>query len=253
MNEIVKYETSKGDVELSPDIVRKYICGNNSVTDQEVFMFMQLCKMQQLNPFLREAYLIKYGSGAANIVVGKEAYMKKAIRSQKYAGHEVECDGELPDMTATCRVHIHGYKVPISVTVDFKEYAQKSSIWNGKPKTMLKKVAVVQALREAFPEECGGMYSEDEMPVDQDKMPKTPVDINNDSTIIDVAAEVKVEKGASDKQLTMVRRLIAQKEFDMEKFLEHFGAIPDMTSEQASEAINGLTAKPNKRKEEQQC
>ncbi|HBF3006568.1 TPA: recombinase RecT, partial [Clostridioides difficile] len=51
--------------------VKNYlVSGNGNVTDQEVLMFIELCKAQKLNPFIKEAYLIKFGNSPANIVVG---------------------------------------------------------------------------------------------------------------------------------------------------------------------------------------
>ena len=55
-------KTPKGDLKLSPEIVKKYLVnGNGSITDSECAMFLALCKYQNLNPFLKEVYLIKYG------------------------------------------------------------------------------------------------------------------------------------------------------------------------------------------------
>ena len=79
---VVEYECGGQLVKLSPNIIRNYLVnGNGNVTDQEVAMFLNLCKFQKLNPFLREAYLIKYGSQPATIVTGKEAITKRAMRS----------------------------------------------------------------------------------------------------------------------------------------------------------------------------
>lgn len=41
-------------------------------------MFINLCKYAGLNPWLKEAYCIKYGNEPATMVVGKEAFMKRA-------------------------------------------------------------------------------------------------------------------------------------------------------------------------------
>ena len=69
----VKYESNGTEVTLSPAIIKKYLVnGQGNVTDQEVVMFLNLCKAQRLNPFLREAYLIKYGSKPATIVTGRK-------------------------------------------------------------------------------------------------------------------------------------------------------------------------------------
>lgn len=72
-NKTVEYECNGQMVKLSPNIIKQYlVSGNGRVTDQEVVMFLNLCKFQKLNPFLREAYLIKFGSQPATIVTGKE-------------------------------------------------------------------------------------------------------------------------------------------------------------------------------------
>lgn len=167
-NEIVKYQAGEVTVELSPETVRKYlVSGQGKVTDQEIMMFLKLCEYQKLNPFLREAYLIKYGSDAATIVTGKDTFLKRAYRHPKYRGHKtgVSDDGQ----TAWAEVYVAKYTVPIRCEVDYKEYVGRKKdgtinrIWASKPNTMLKKVALVQALREAFPETFGGMYSQEEI------------------------------------------------------------------------------------------
>lgn len=165
---IIKFEATGGEVVLTKDLVKKYLVSGdaNSVTDQELTMFMQLCRYQKLNPWLKEAYIIKYGSAPATLVTGKEAYMKRAKRNPKYQGHEavVSTDGQ----SATAKVYVEGYVVPIEVTVCLDEYIGKkkdgtvNSQWAGKPRTMLRKVALSQALREAFPEDLGGLFTEEE-------------------------------------------------------------------------------------------
>ena len=72
---LAEFKTETGQV-LTADTVKNYlVSGNGNVTDQEILMFMELCKVQKLNPFTREAYLIKFGSSPANIVVGKDVFV----------------------------------------------------------------------------------------------------------------------------------------------------------------------------------
>jgi len=67
--EMTVYKAGENMVELSPDIIRKYlVSGEGKITDQEMMMFIKLCEYQKLNPFLREVYLIKYGSSPATMV-----------------------------------------------------------------------------------------------------------------------------------------------------------------------------------------
>lgn len=46
--------------DLSVSTIKKYI--NDKATDEEAYVFLQLCKARGLNPFLKEAYLIKFAS-----------------------------------------------------------------------------------------------------------------------------------------------------------------------------------------------
>lgn len=187
----VKYESNGTEVTLSPAIIRKYLVnGQGNVTDQEVVMFINLCKAQRLNPFLKEAYLIKYGNQPATIVTGKEVFTKRARRNKDYAGQQAGIivqkeDGSIEQRIGTLRldgeeivggwakVYIKGYEVPTEITVSFDEYVgtkkdgEINSQWSKKPATMIRKVALVQALREAFPEDFQGLYSAEEMDVDE--------------------------------------------------------------------------------------
>lgn len=183
---VVEYECNGEKVKLSPAIVRNYLVnGNGNVTDQEIVMFLNLCRFQHLNPFLREAYLIKFGSSPATMVTGKEVFTKRAKRNKDYRGFEagiiVQDEGgeverrvgtfKLPGDTLVggwAKVYINDFTVPVEIAVSLDEYVGRkkdgeiNSQWQNKPATMIRKVALVQALREAFPEDFAGMYSQEE-------------------------------------------------------------------------------------------
>ena len=182
MTGIVKYEDSMGNaVELAPSTIRQYlVSGSGKVTDQEIMMYTKLCQAQKLNPWLRECYLIKYGDKSpATLVVGKEAYTKRAFRHADYDGYDAEESFDWGEREPTVKGAPHSARVRVyrkgltrpaaDVTVYFDEYVGRkfdgsiTSMWKGKPATMLRKVALVQALREAFPEEYAGLYEETEL------------------------------------------------------------------------------------------
>jgi phage recombination protein Bet len=201
-NEMV-YEVNGEQIKLTGAIVKKFLSrGNKEMTDSEIFMFMSLCKFQKLNPFLNEAYAIKFGD-ECQLVVGKEAYMKRAESSEKLDGMEaglilerdeklIEVEGSflMPNdklLGAWAVVHRSDRKYPIIVKVSFREYDKGQSIWKTKPATMIRKVAIVQALREAFPENLGGMYTEDELPeIDHEKVVAGKIRDNANKEIIDI-------------------------------------------------------------------
>ena len=162
--ELVVYATEKGEVSLSVNVVREMFC--KEATDTEIKLFMNLCKFQGLNPFLKEVYLVKYGSNPASIVTGKETFTKRASRHPQFNGYDTGLElgeGGLP-VSASATVYRKDREHPVRIEVDFDEYVslnkegQPVKNWREKPKTMIRKVALVQALREAFPEEMGGLY-----------------------------------------------------------------------------------------------
>lgn len=189
-NEIIKkedktivYKSAGEEVKLNEGIVKQFLTkGNVAVTQQEAVNFIQLCKYRKLNPFLNEAYLVKFGKDPAQLVVGFEAFKRKADENPKYQGYRagiivlrnkevVELEGafKLPTDTLIggwCEVYVEGKKYPVVAKVSFAEYDKGMSLWKKLPSTMIRKVAISQALREAFPSEIGAMYTKEELGVD---------------------------------------------------------------------------------------
>ena len=202
------YRLDGGDeIKLSPQIVKQYLVSGDAskVSDQEVMMFMALCKFQKLNPFLKEAYIIKYGTAPATIVTGKEAFLKRAKRNPKYQGHKTGINDE--STVAWAEVFVEGYLHPIRCEVDYDEYAGRkrdgsiTEMWEKKKRTMLKKVALVQSLREAFPDDFGGMYSEDELSVIQDEgRPATAIEVKTNEATEKLKKKLESQTGGSTHQ-----------------------------------------------------
>ncbi len=208
---IVEYQSNGELVKISPDMIKKYlVSGNGTVNDQEVMMFLSLCRYQHLNPFLREAYLIKYGSNSpATMVVGKDLFEKRAARNPRYQGKEcgilvVNLGGEIEEREGTfymdgeqlvggwARIFVEGRDKPEYESVSLREYAGRKADgslngqWAKMPATMIKKVAVAHALRAAFPEEFGALYAPEEIPeATAQPLPDAPV--------VPVEAPVEVE------------------------------------------------------------
>ena len=192
-NEIVKYESAFGSVELTPDTVKQYLVkGDGNITDQEVGLFIKLCQGQKLNPFVPgEAYLIKFGKSAAQMVIGYDTYKRRAEDNPNYLYMEsgivvqrgsqiVQKEGACLYPTETliggwCRVHKAkgNREVCTFKEVGFSEYNKGNAIWKEKPCTMVEKVAISQALREAFPKDYEGLYTSAEI-VDADYNPDAP-------------------------------------------------------------------------------
>ncbi|KKL87383.1 hypothetical protein LCGC14_1935220, partial [marine sediment metagenome] len=164
---------------LNVESIIEYLCP--TATKQEAFKFLQLCSNQGLDPFVGDAYLIKWGN-KAQMVVAKDAFLKKAEAQADYEGFEagiMVMVNEDPGTTdhkegSICikdyETLVGGYaKVyrknmkPFYAEVSFSEYTTGKNLWLTKPATMIRKVALVQAMREAFPASFQGMYDRSEM------------------------------------------------------------------------------------------
>lgn len=202
MNELtVTFKVEDQVIKLTPKIVKEYLANGAEVTMPEFKLFTELCKARGLNPFLKEAYIIKYGNAPAQIIVGKDAILKRAILHPKFDGREqgiivVNEDGVVSEKIGTfkldsetlvgawAKVYRKDWKYPVYITVSLDEIIQRkrdgsiNAQWLSKMCMMSEKVALVRALREAFVEEMGGMYDEVEMKPDEHQKPlvNEPID-----------------------------------------------------------------------------
>ena len=198
--------------------------------DQEIVFFMNTCKMQKLNPLVAgEVYCIKFGSDPAQLVVGKGAYLRRAYEHPDYLYKEdgivvlrngvdvIQKEGccLYPGESLIggwCRVHFmrNGTERTTFKEVSFSEYDKGQANWKSKPATMICKVAISQCVREAFPKDYEGLYSEEEM-VASGAIPVS-------YTVVPEAGEVVSEEVVDDPPISQEQR---QSLFSMAK--ERFG------------------------------
>lgn len=241
--QMVEYEANGENVKLSTTMVKNYlVSGGGKVSEAEVVMFMSLCRYQHLNPFLREAYLIKYGSNdPATIVTGKDVFTKRADANPNYKGKKSGVivqkeDGSIEEREGTfvlkseeivggwAKVFIKD-KEPEYQSVSFDEYAGRkrdgslNSQWSKKPATMIRKVAVVQALREAFPDRFQGLYAQEEfqnisnVKLDDEKIVMDDIEQNANSVDFD-------ESDVIDSVATDVDDAEAEENDDLPEFMK---------------------------------
>ncbi len=198
---IIKYDIDGHEVKLTPRIVQDYIVGDPriKITNQEFMMFAELCRVRKLNPFLKEAYCIKYSNATpATIVVGKDAILKRAVLHPKYNGMKsgiyvigennelIKRNGafKLPSETLVggwAEVYRKDWDYSIEASASLEESIQTkkdgtvNSNWTKQPTVMIEKVAKVRALREAFVEDLSGMYDADEMNIELPEIPEEQI------------------------------------------------------------------------------
>ena len=176
---------------VSFDEVRRFVC--DKATDAECKIFLETCKQYKLNPFTKEAYLIHYDNKnedtASTIVLGKSCYMQMAERNPNFDGFEagvivLTADGQLLNREGSivydgetggetllggwAKVYRKDRTRASYEEVKLSEYNTGKSLWAAKPATMIRKVALVHALREAFPSTFGSLYDESEVSVHVD-------------------------------------------------------------------------------------
>lgn len=168
--------------------IKNTIC--KGATNDELNMFIQVCKQTQLNPFKKQIYAVKrWDSQLRREVmtpqVSVDGLRAIAERSGKYEGQTATywCgeDGIWKDLwnpkkgenqyplAAKVGVYKTGFKEPLYGIAKWDAYAQHkkdgglTSMWAKMPDLMLAKCAESTALRRAFPNDLSGTYSAEEM------------------------------------------------------------------------------------------
>lgn len=176
----ISFVDDHGDaITITSDDVRMHIC--HQADAKEVAYFMELCRAQRLNPFLNEAYLVKFQGRPAQIMVAHKALVKRAEAHPQYDGMEhgvvVMRGGEVhneqrgayyPEAGETllggwAKVYRKDRRMPIYAERSFKSMNKGQANWKSMPDVMIDKCAQAAALREAFPDELRGMYVQEEM------------------------------------------------------------------------------------------
>lgn len=146
------------------ELIKKTVA--RGATDDELKLFLYRCKNLGLDPLRpNTVHFIKYGSSPGTVVVGLDGFRSLAARTGKHTGTKrgliYSDDGSL--VGAWAEVYRSDWQHPAREESLISEYSTGKAMWAKMPATMIKKVAEVAALRMAFPDELGGVYSDDEM------------------------------------------------------------------------------------------
>ena len=157
--EMVEHKTLSWDEEQL--ILLRASCAP-SATDPEFKKLLYLSQVWQLDPMLREIWLVKFGNSPAQIYAGRDGFLKIAHRSGQFdgmrSGVKKNDDGET---VGWCEVWRRDISHSFYGEVLLSEYSTGQNLWKTKPMVMIQKVAESVVLRKSF--SVCGIYSPDEM------------------------------------------------------------------------------------------
>ncbi len=158
---------------------------NPKATEAEAYLFAEFCRRKGADPMTKQVYLVIYegqNGRQANFIAGKEYFTEKAENHPQFDGMEAgivvrpKDGGPLEYRKGTlwlkqeesliggwAKVYRKDRKQAQEAEVPLEDYDTKKNLWVKMPATMIRKVAMVQALREAFPTNLGGLYDRAEM------------------------------------------------------------------------------------------
>ena len=184
--------------------LRNFVDPKHQASPQELQTLLAIVKNRNLNPFTKEVYFIKYGNNPAQIVVSKDAFMKRAEQNPNYDGFESgiiyeDASGELKNKKGVilpkngtliggwCEVYRKDRTRPVYREVELSAYNTGKNWWQKAPGQMIEKVAIVAAVRDSFSEDVGGLYTSEEMEQ------AAPIDVTPQESREDVVARKMTE------------------------------------------------------------
>lgn len=227
MGELVTrdFEFNQTQIEL----IKKTVCKNAS--NDELAMFLQICKRTKLDPFAKQIFAVQRGN-QMTIQTSVDGLRLIASRSENYAGQvgPLWCgkDGQWKDVwlekdppaAAKVGVLCNQFKEPLWAVATFDSYNNHNNpIWKKMPDMMLAKCAESLALRKAFPQDLSGLYSNEELPAE--RILPTPEQLDSirspDTGAIPVHKLAKLETSINEPQAfkeARERRIEAEREAD---------------------------------------
>lgn len=158
----------------SLEIIKNNIAPAEATIDNVIF-FIEMCRAQGLNPFLKDVFMAM-SKGRVILIVSFQALVKKARQTRipfKFIPTEfLRRDGKTwvtewlydTEVPMACRVGIRfdGQDEPVTVTVRMASYLASTGWWVKAPEQMLEKCAKARLLRQEM-EGMEAMYISEEM------------------------------------------------------------------------------------------
>jgi phage recombination protein Bet len=168
---------SSNEQKFQKETIQEYLKAygfDKALSKEEIQQFTQTALAGNLDPFKREIYAAVYGEGEkkkVSILTGYQVYLKRAERTGKLDGWQARIEGSGSQMKAVVEIfrkdwsHSFIHEVYWEEAVQKKKDGNPTQFWIKQPRFQLRKVAMAQAFRLAFPDELGGLpYESAELP-----------------------------------------------------------------------------------------
>lgn len=147
-------------------------------SEAEFKVLLEIAKVRRLNPLLRQVHFVSRKDKKLNREVWApqvsiDGLRAIADRTGLYAGQdEPEYELDKEGLILSCKVKVYrkdwGNRPAVGVAhwgeyVQTNYEGQPTKFWQTMPRVMLAKCAESIALRKAFPEDCGGIFTDEEM------------------------------------------------------------------------------------------
>ena len=210
------------------------------VKDEEVIKALSVAKHLGLDPTKKEVHFVPY-SGTVQLIVSYTEYIKRAERSKKLNGWKVDFGKDELGEYAEITIYRKDWQEPFVWKVYMEEAKQNSPTWQKMPRFMLRKVAIAQGFRLAFPEETAELpYEEAEISVNEFAQSQTQPEVIEPEIVEEEKPQIEM---ATKRQKTAIHTIASQKGIDYKALmLEKFGveSTNDLTKEQASQLIDEM-------------
>lgn len=184
-NQIVAYKDINGrDVSLTIEVMKRILPELKKAKDDEIVNFALRCSAMGLNPLI-DVHNVSFGdTDVLTPIIKKDYYLQNAQLKADYRGFKAGVvvateKGEIIEregtIVASSEELLGGWAKVLTekrgeyyVSVSIEEYQMKkldgsvNKMWRSKSGTMIRKVALSQALRDAYPI-FSGTYSEEEI------------------------------------------------------------------------------------------
>jgi phage recombination protein Bet len=220
-------------------------------SDSDKMNFITFCLANQINPIKKQAYLMGYDSKngpSFSTIVSISGYTAIAMQTGLCAGIDqprfTYNGNQLDSCSITVYRLVKGEKCGFSGTAYYSERVGKkydgslTEPWAKQPKTMLEKCAKAAALRNAFPDQLSGVYTEDEMP-------KADVEVE--------AKKIEIEYVTSPQLALILKQLLPKRALQLELTIEELQnkicdtvkvkSLTELTKKEAKNLIDTLINK----------